>query len=88
MSIGIVPTGWRFAPGRAATPARRPADRAADKRAGAFPLGFRQKFLFIYPALRGGVESGPEEPIEAAPQRFFFVNRWQHRVGNDSTSIN
>jgi hypothetical protein len=25
----------------------------------------------IYPALRGGIESGPEEPIEAAPQRFF-----------------
>jgi hypothetical protein len=109
----------------------RPADRAADKRAGAFPSGFRQKFLFssrcvrvrdqrskrsrawprrsgdqenlrsqtpiglrnqefddhfvnlygndypsmklIYPALRGGVESGPEEPIEAAPQRFFLL---------------
>ena len=27
----------------------------------------------IYPALRGGVESGPEEPIEAAPQRFFLL---------------
>jgi hypothetical protein len=28
----------------------------------------------IYPALRGGVESGPEEPIEAAPQRFFLLS--------------
>ncbi len=27
----------------------------------------------IYPALRGGVESGPEEPIEAAPQRLLLT---------------